>query len=123
MTIKQTLKVRNIENLYNSVKISDKKLVIIKSITLFIRLMAIAQRENNTKRLFSCELTMFLCPMCLFKDGLMWKLKKATLPNTLLTKKEEEHFCTKYDGLRDCADVQCDVSTKVNIKQFSIKQH
>ena len=42
-TIKRRLKkVRNIESLYNSVKISDKKFVVIKPTALFLRLIAIA---------------------------------------------------------------------------------
>ena len=48
-------------------------------------MIAIAQRENNIERFFSYELTTF--PVSLFKDGLMPKPKKATLHNTLLTKK------------------------------------
>ena len=84
-TIKQRLKVRNIESLYDLVKISDKKFVVIKPRASFLRLTAIAQRENNIERFFSYELTTI--PMSLFKDGLIRKPKKATLRNTLLTKK------------------------------------
>ena len=84
-TIKRRLKVRNIESLYDLVKISDKKFVAIKPRTSFLRLTAMAQRENNIERFFSYELTTF--PMSLFKDGLIRKPKKATLRNTLLTKK------------------------------------
>ena len=71
--------------MHNSMKISNKKFVVIKLTALFLRLTAIAQRENNIKRFFSYELTTF--PMTFFKDGLMRKPKKATLRNTLLVKK------------------------------------
>ena len=91
-------------------KISNKKFVVIKLTALFLRLTAIAQRENNIKRFFSYELTTF--PMTFFKDGLMRKPKKgnssqysARQKKLILTKTRymyliEEHFCTKYDGLR-----------------------
>ena len=155
-------------------KISDKKFVAIKPTDLFLQLIAIPQRENNIERLFNYELTTF--PMSFFKDGLMWKTKKANLRNTLLTKNVDidpnsyhvldggtllhkvrwptsvtfgdvcklyvDHITSEhgirtiaFDGYintrstkdhqyarrsinnRGCADVQCDVSTKVNIKQ------
>ena len=173
-TIKQRLKVRNIESLYNSVKISDKKFVAIKPTDLFFQLIAIPQRENNIERFFNYELTTF--PMSFFKDGLTWKTKKANLRNTLRTKNVDidpnsyhvldggtllhkvrwltsvtfgdvcklyvDHITSEhgirtiaFDGCinirstkdheyarrrisnRGCADVQCNVSTKVNIKQ------
>ena len=107
--IKQRLKVRNIESLYNSVKISDKKFVIVKPPALFLQLIAIAQRENNIERFFSYKVATF--PTSLFKDVLTRKPKKAILRNTLLTKKVDIDpnslcvldggalFCTKYDGL------------------------
>ena len=84
-TIKRSLRVRNIESLFNSIKISDKKFLVIKPTALFICLIAIAQRDNNIERFFSYELTMFLMPP--FKDGLMQKSQKATLCDTLLSKK------------------------------------
>ena len=83
--VKRSAKVKNIESLYNSVKISDKKSVLIKPTALFLRLIAIAQRESNIEHFFSCELTSF--PMSLFKDGLMRKPNKAILRNALLTSK------------------------------------
>ena len=55
-SVTRRLKVRNIESLYNSVKISDKKFVVIKPTALFLRLIAIAQRENKIERFFSYEL-------------------------------------------------------------------
>ena len=48
-TIKRRLKVRNIESLYNSVKISDKKVAVTKPTALFLRLVAIAKREITSK--------------------------------------------------------------------------
>ena len=132
------------------------------------------KEKNNIERCFSYELTRF--SMSVFKDGLMRKPKKATLRNTLLTKKVDidlnslhvlnggallhkvrwptsltfgdvcrlyvDHIASKcgistivFDGCSDtrstkvhelarrtinkrgCVDAQCNVSTKVNIKQ------
>ena len=108
-TIKRSPKVKNIEIFYNSVKISDKKFVVIKPPALFLRLIAIAQRESNIEIFFSCEQTTF--PMTFFKDGLMRKPKKQLFaiffsPKKLILTQPcymflmEEHLRTKYDGVR-----------------------
>ena len=57
--IKRRFKVKNIESLCNSTKISDKKFVVIKPTALLLRLIAIAQRKNNIERFYSYELTTF----------------------------------------------------------------
>ena len=74
-TNKRKLNVRNIESLYNSVKISDKKFVVIAPTALLLRLIAISQREHNIERFFSYELTAF--PMSIFKDGINAETKKS----------------------------------------------
>ena len=62
-TVKRRLKVRNIESLYNSLKIRDKKFLVIKPTALFLRLIAIAQRENNIEIFSPTNSQHFLCPI------------------------------------------------------------
>ena len=172
--MKRSLTANTIESLYNSVKITQKKKIIIKPTSLFNRLIAIAQRENDLEQFFHYELTCY--PMSLFKDGLMRKPNKSVLKNALLTSQVDldsnsthvldggallhkvrwnsantfGHVCEQYvdyikntygnsniifDGYneapstkdhehmrrninkRGCYDVQCNVVSKVTIKQ------
>ena len=87
--IKRSAKVKNIASLYNTVKINNKKSINIKPTTLFLRLIAIAQRESDLEKFFNYELTSAL--MSLFKDGLMRKPNKSILHNALLTIKVDVH--------------------------------
>ena len=84
---------KTIESLYNSVKIDQKKSIVIKPTSLFNRLIAIAQRESDLEQFFYYELTSY--PMSIFKDGLMRKPNKAVLKNALLTSKVDVDPNTK----------------------------
>ena len=71
----------------------EKKEVVINPSVLFIRLSALARREENMEKYFKYELTTE--PMSLFKDSLMRKPDKSSLRNILLTKEDTKTVCTK----------------------------
>ena len=81
----------------SSVNVDDKS-VAINPTLLFVRLAALAGREDNIDKYFKYELTTY--PMSLFKDGLMRKPDKAILRNSILTKemKTSTHAVEVIDG-------------------------
>ena len=108
-TIKRRLKVRNIESLI----IQRKSVTKTSHCQAYCFIPSIdcncSETKNNMGGFFSYELTTF--PMSLFKDGLMQKPKKASLRNTLVTKKVDIDpnslhalyrgaLCINYDGVR-----------------------
>ena len=66
---------------YNTIRV-DKKEVYINPTTLFVRLVAIAQREEDVSQYFQYELSAY--PTSLFKDGYMRKPVKPKLRQSLV---------------------------------------
>ena len=69
--------------MYNTVVIKEGKYINLKPTSLFTRLTALAQREDDVEKLFEYEMTTI--PMSLFKDEIMRKPDKIALRNHLIT--------------------------------------
>ena len=80
-TIKRKKQVKTLSSLTNNVKIGKTDVEIDPKI-LFMRLIAMIQREDNICNYFDYELT--TTPLSLFKDGMMWKAQKVQLRHALV---------------------------------------
>ena len=80
-TIKRKKQVKTLSSLTNNVKIGKTDVEIDPKI-LFMRLIAMIQREDNISDYFDYELT--TTPLSLFKDGMMRKAQKVQLRHALV---------------------------------------
>ena len=69
--IKSKSKVQPIDSLCNTVVIKEGKYITLKPSALFTRFTAVAQREDDMKKVFEYEMTAIT--MSLFKDWMMYK--------------------------------------------------
>ena len=76
-------KVQPIDSLYNTVVIKEGKYINLKPTSLFTRLTALAEREDDMEKLFEYKMTAI--PMSLFKHGVMRKSDKVASHNHLIT--------------------------------------
>ena len=90
--IKKKDQLRSLSDLTRRVKIDDRNSIRLDSTRLFIRLAAIAQREEDVEEYFKYELTQQ--PQALFRGDLMRKATKSSLRNVLLT---DEMSCIGSD--------------------------
>ena len=101
--IKSKSKVQPIDSLCNTVVIKEGKYITLKPSALFSRFTAVAQREDDMKKLFEYEMTAIT--MCLFKDWMMHKPDKVTLRDhftTIQCKMKE----TPKEFIYSCAVIQ-----------------
>ena len=105
--IKSKSKIQPIDSLYNTVVIKEGKYINLKPTSLFTRLTALAQRENDVVKIYEFEMTTM--PMALCKHWMMRKPDKVALRNHLIIAQCEmqEHLnkswmvalsCTRFDG-------------------------
>ena len=87
--IKRADHIKPIAFLYNNVKLGQK-VIHINPLTLFTRLVAMIQREENLEKFFEYELTPM--PTSLFKDGMMRKADKPALRKYLIDDKVPQTF-------------------------------
>ena len=87
--IKRSDHIKPIAFLYNNVKLGQK-VIYINPLTLFTRLVAMIQREENLEKFFEYELTPM--PTSLFKDGMMRKADKPALRKHLIDDKVPQSF-------------------------------
>ena len=83
--------------------IKEGKYITLKPSALFSRFTAVAQREDDMKKLFEYEMTAIT--MCLFKDWMMHKPDKVTLRDhftTIQCKMKE----TPKEFIYSCAVIQ-----------------
>eukprot|EP00111_Clytia_hemisphaerica_P013776 TCONS_00040538-protein len=92
-SIKRKDEVKSLAAIVNSVNVDDEAIAV-DSTSLFTRLAAVAQREEDVEKYFEYELTQF--PEALFNRGLMRKPDKASLRNTILTEEKTCHPDGKY---------------------------
>lgn len=85
--IKRKLQLKSLDSLTKTVKIPGQKALHVDPTTLFVRLAAVAQREEGVEDYFDFELTNY--PLSLFKNQMMRKPNKATLRNVLLPEERQ----------------------------------
>ena len=81
--IKSKSKIQPTDSRYNTVVIKEGKYSNLKPTSLFTRLTALVQREDDVEKLFEYEMTTI--PMSLFKHGMMSKPDKVALRSHLIT--------------------------------------
>ena len=96
-SIKRKDEVKSLAAIVNSVNVDDETIAV-DSTSLFTRLAAVAQREEDVEKYFEYELTQF--PEALFNRGLMRKPDKASLRNTILTEGKERNTILTEE--KDC---------------------
>ena len=75
--IKRKMQLKSLCSLTDSVNIPGEKVVQLNPANLFVKLAAVAQREEHVEEYFEYELTNY--PMSIFKDNMMRKPDKASL--------------------------------------------
>ena len=84
---KRKMQLKPLDSLTKVIKIPGEKALHFDPTTLFIKLAAVAQREEIVEEYFDFELTSY--PLSLFKNGMMRKSDKATLRKVLLPEEDQ----------------------------------
>eukprot|EP00111_Clytia_hemisphaerica_P004289 TCONS_00012238-protein len=90
--LKRKDEVKSLAVIQNTIIVDDEPIAV-DSTSLFTRLAAVAQREENVEKYFEYELTQF--PESLFKRGLMRKPDKASLRKLILP---EQKSCDRLSS-------------------------
>ena len=85
--IKRKMHLNSLADLTESVNIPGDKSLHLNPTSLFVRLTAVTQREENVEEYFAYEMTNY--PMSIFKDHMMRKPDKASLRKVILPEKNE----------------------------------
>ena len=80
--IKRKMQLKSLCSLTDSVNIPGEKVVQLNPANLFVRLAAVAQREENVEKYFEYEMTNY--PMSIFKENMIRKPDKASLRKIIL---------------------------------------
>ena len=89
------MQLKSLDSLTKLIHISGQKALHLNPTVLFVRLAAVAQREEDVEDYFDFELTNY--PLSLFKDGIMQKPDKASLRKILLPD-EHHHLFEDLSG-------------------------